>query len=131
MKNIFKFVETRINIDEFLKNTKNKYKVVSQRPYLDSNGKAGKKGCTFTLLILHDETDYGIDSKTGIPRDNNVFETFDVTVLNDVLYYDDLKKGDHVRLLNFIPEKSFAIDFNWILRFEGIEKIGGKEINVQ
>lgn len=129
MKNINKFVKTVIDMDTFLKNTGNKYKVVSQNPFMDNSGKAGSKGTTFTLLILEDSTDYGIDKRTGIQKDNNVFETFDVTILDGTTRHITLKKGDLVSLEGFIPELSYAIDFNLILRFRTIRKINLREGN--
>jgi hypothetical protein len=123
MKNVNKFVKTVIEMETFLKNTGNRYKVVSQRPYMDHSGKAGSKGATFTLLILEDSTDYGIDSRTGIQRDNNVYETFDVTILDGITHHGNLKKGDMVSLHGFIGDLSYAIDFNLILRFSSIQKI--------
>ena len=122
MKNIWKFTETVIRIDEFLKNTGNKYRLVNQKPYLDNSGKAGNVGTTLTLMILEDSTDYGIDQNTGNPRENNVYENFEVTILDGVTYHADLKKGDLVSLSGFIPELSFAIGFDWILRFKNIQK---------
>jgi len=125
MKNIFYFTETIIKMDEFLRNTGNRYRVVSQRPYLDSNGKTGKQGTTFTLMITTDNTNYGIDASTGKERDNNVFENFEATILDGVTHHDEIKKGDYVKLNGFIKELSFVIKFDWILRFSGIEKIEG------
>lgn len=123
MKNIFVFTKKIILIEDFLKNTGNKFKVVSQRTYFDSKGKAGKQGTTFTLMILQDETDYGIDSSTGLPRENNIFENFDVTILDGKIHHDDIKKGDTVRLNGFLEELSFVLDYSWILRFSEIQKL--------
>ncbi|GIO23027.1 hypothetical protein J11TS1_16080 [Oceanobacillus sp. J11TS1] len=55
-------------------------------------------------------------------RDNNVLNTFDVTVLNNKASID-VQKGEYVKLINFIPEKSFVIEFDLILRFEDVEKV--------
>ena len=58
-------------------------------------------------------------------RDNNVLNTFDVTVLNNKISNNE-KKGEYVKLINYIPEKSFVIEFDLILRFEDVEKVNVK-----
>lgn len=122
--NAWVFTETKFKADEFLNNTGNIYRLVSQRPYA-SKKEPDEKGVTLTLLITKDETDYGVDKKTGIKRDNNTLNTFDVTVLNNKEYID-VKKGEHVRLIDLIPEKSFIIGFDLILRFKDVEKVNVK-----
>lgn len=122
--NAWVFTETKFKAEEFLNNTGNIYRLVSQRPYV-SKKEPDEKGVTLTLLITKDETDYGIDKKTGMNRDNNTLNTFDVTVLNSKEYID-VKKGEHVRLIDFIPEKSFIIGFDLILRFKDVEKVNVK-----
>ncbi|WP_281202946.1 hypothetical protein [Cytobacillus kochii] len=122
--NAWVFTETKFKADEFLNNTGNIYRLVSQRPYV-SKKEPDEKGVTLTLLITKDETDYGVDKKTGMKRDNNTLNTFDVTVLNNKEYID-VKKGEHVRLIDFIPEKSFIIGFDLILRFKDVEKVNVK-----
>lgn len=122
--NAWVFTETKFKADEFLNNTGNIYRLVSQRPYA-SKKEPDEKGVTLTLLITKDETDYGIDKKTGIKRDNNTLNTFDVTVLNNKEHID-VKKGEHVRLIDFVPEKSFIIGFDLILRFKDVEKVNVK-----
>lgn len=122
--NAWVFTETKFKADEFLNNTGNIYRLVSQRPYA-SKKEPDEKGVTLTLLITKDETDYGVDKKTGVKRDNNTLNTFDVTVLNNKEYID-VKKGEHVRLIDFIPEKSFIIGFDLILRFKDVEKVNVK-----
>lgn len=119
------FTETRFKADEFLTNTHNLFRLVSQRPYT-SKKNPNDSGVTLTLLITKDDTNYGIDKTSGLERDNNVLNTFDVTVLNNKISID-VKKGEHVRLINFIPEKSFVIDFDLILRFKDVEKVNVKE----
>ncbi|MCG7335393.1 hypothetical protein MHZ95_08890 [Sporosarcina sp. ACRSM] len=122
--NAWVFTETKFKADEFLNNTGSIYRLVSQRPYV-SKKEPDEKGVTLTLLITKDETDYGVDKKTGMKRDNNTLNTFDVTVLNNKEYID-VKKGEHVRLIDFIPEKSFIIGFDLILRFKDVEKVNVK-----
>jgi len=119
--NAWVFTETTFKAEEFLKNTHNLFRLVSQRPYI-SKKDPSESGITFTLLITQDDTEYGINKTSGLERDNNILNTFDVTVLNNKTSID-VQKGDYLRLINYIPEKSFIIDFDLILRFEGIEKV--------
>ena len=75
-----------------------------------------------TLLITHDDMNYGVD-KNGRKRENNILNTFDVTILNGKTELP-FKKGDKVSLAGFIPEKSYVIGFDLILRFSDIRKAG-------
>ncbi|CAM4209335.1 hypothetical protein [Lederbergia lenta] len=119
--NTWVFTETKFKADEFLTNTHNLYRLVSQRPFT-SKKDLNESGVTLTLLITKDDTEYGIDKKSGLKRDNNTLNTFDVTVLNNKTSIE-VQKGEYVRLINFIPEKSFVIEFDLILRFEDVEKV--------
>src|SRR5699024_12751968 len=121
ISNAWVFTETRFKAEEFLANTKNIYRFVSQRPYASKNNPEDV-GVTITLLIIKDSTDYGFDKKTGLKRDNNTLNSFDVTILNGKESLD-LNKGDEVKLIDFIPEKSFVIGFDLILRFKVVKKI--------
>ncbi|PTI47391.1 hypothetical protein [Staphylococcus succinus] len=122
--NAWVFTETNFKAEEFLANTHNTYRLVAQRPYT-SKKDPNESGVTLTLLITKDETHYGVDKKSGLERDNNVLNTFDVTVLNNKISID-VKKGEYVKLINYIPEKSFVIEFDLILRFEDVEKVNVK-----
>lgn len=122
--NAWVFTETRFKDEVFLKNTHNLYKLVSQKPYTNKKN-SDEKGVILTLSIVKDDTQYGPDKKTGIERDNNVFNTFDVTVLNGVDRID-VQKGEYVRLIDFDHEKSFIIGFDLILRFRNVEKVNVK-----
>lgn len=75
-----------------------------------------------SLLITKDETDYGIDNKTEFKRDNNTLSNFDVTILNGEDRIN-VRKGEYVRLIDYIQEKSFVIGFDLILRFKDVEKV--------
>lgn len=119
--NAWVFTETKFKAKEFLTNTGNMYRLVSQRPYV-SKKEPDEKGVTLTLAITKDSTDYGSDKKTALKRDNNILNTFDVTILNGKEHIS-VKKGEYVRLIDFIPEKSFIIGFDLILRFKDVEKI--------
>lgn len=126
MKNVWKYTKNIFLVDDFLKATGNHYRVVSQKPYLDKKGTIGKKGVTLTLMILEDNTDYGVDKTTGIERDNNIFETFDATILTGDIHLE-VKKGDLVSLIGFRGEYSYVLNYDLILRFDAIEKVSGHE----
>ena len=79
-------------------------------------------GTTFTVQALDDFSDPIIDKETGEVMDNNALETFDVTIIG-AEYPLPIKKGDYVSLKGFLPELSYYINFNLILRFSDIEKI--------
>lgn len=121
IQNSWVYTQTMFNAEKFLKATKNIFQFVSQKPY-QSKKNPEDKGVTVTLLILYDNMDYGED-KNGRKRDNNVLNTFDVTILNG---HSELpfKKGDKVSLAGFMPEKSYVIGFDLLLRFRDIKKVG-------
>ena len=123
--NAWVFTETNFKADEFLENTQNTYRLVSQRPYV-SKKDPEEKGVTLTLQITQDSTDYGKDKKTGHTRDDNTLNTFDVTALNNKDFIE-VQKGEYVKLIGFIKEKSFVIGFDLILRFRDVEKINVKK----
>lgn len=125
IKNIGKYTQTIFKADVFAKATGNHYRVVSQAPYLDKKGKAGIQGTMLTLMVIEDSMDYGVDKNTGLPRDNNVMETFDVTILNGQTHLD-LKKGDEIALKDYDPEHSYVMDYSLILRYKGYTKIEKK-----
>lgn len=124
LKNSYVFTETNFNSEKFLANTKNAFKFVSQRPY-KSKKDPDDTGMVLTLAVYRDSTDYGIDKETGFKRENNEMNTFDVTVLNGKNHLD-VKKGEFVRLIDYIPEKSFVIGFDLLLRYKNVEKINVK-----
>lgn len=117
------FIRTVILIDVLLNGTGNTYKVVSVRPYSDKKGVL-PDGYVLTLKVLSDKIDYGHD-KDGIPRENNVDQNFDVTILAK---HTPLKKGDYVALKDFDEEHSYAIGFDLILRFRDYKKIPTNEV---
>lgn len=121
IQNSWKYVRTNFDSDKFLEATRNMFQFVSQKPY-QSKKNPDEKGVSAVLLIAHDDMDYGVD-KNGRKRDNNVLNTFDVTILNGKIELP-FKKGDKVSLVGFIPEKSFVIGFDIILRFKDIKKAG-------
>lgn len=121
IQNSWVYTQTQFNAEKFLKATQNIFQVVAQKPY-QSKKNPDDKGTSLTLLITHDNMDYGVD-KNGRKRDNNVLNTFDVTILN-VKSEVPFKKGDKVSLVGFIPEKSYVIGFDLLLRFRDVKKEG-------
>ena len=107
------FTHTVIDIDKLLSGTHNEYRVVSTRRYSDKKGIL-PEGISVTLQIIKDDIDYGY-TKTGEPRENNLYQNFDVTILDASL---SLAKGDIIQLIDFVPEHSFAVGFDLLLRFK-------------
>lgn len=120
--NSWVYTQTQFNAELFLEKTGNEFQFVSQKPY-QSKKNPDDKGTTLTLLITRDSMDYGVD-KNGRKRDNNILNTFDVTILNGQSEVP-FKKGDKVSLIGFIPEKSYVIGFDLLLRFRDVKKVGG------
>ena len=81
IQNSWVYTQTQFDAEKFLKATQNIFLLVSAKPY-QSKKDPDDKGTTLTLSIMHDDMDYGVDKKTGKKRDNNVLNTFDVTILN-------------------------------------------------
>lgn len=121
IQNSWVYTRTEFDAVKFLKATGNVYQLVSQRPFC-SKKNPDEKGVLVTLLITHDDTDYGVD-KQGKNRDNNVLNTFDVTILNGESSLP-FRKGEKVSLGNYLPEKSYVIGFDLVLRFDSIRKAG-------
>lgn len=122
IQNSWVYTQTRFDAEKFLKMTHNIFIFVSAKPY-QSKKIPEDNGSTLTLSIMHDDMDYGIDKNTGKKRDNNVLNTFDVTILNGKSEVP-FKKGDKVSLVGFIPEKSYVIGFDVLLRFRDVKKAG-------
>lgn len=116
--NTFLFTRTVIDWDKIAKATRNQYRVVSARPYEDKKGVL-PNGFNLTLTVLADDFDYGVD-KNNVPRENNLYQNFDVTVLNR---NTPVQKGDIVSLLDFDEEHSFVIGFDMLLRFKNYEVV--------
>lgn len=121
IQNPWVYTQTQFNTKKFLEAMRNEFQLVSQKPY-QSKKNPDDKGTTLTLLITHDSTDYGVD-KNGRRRDNNVLNTFDVTILNGQSEVP-FKKGEKLSLIGFIPEKSYVIGFDLLLRFKDVKKVG-------
>lgn len=123
-----KLLRLCVDVSALLNNTQNQYCVVTQRPYVKEKDGVETKGTTLTLSVLYDDTDYGTDPKTGEVIESNVYETFDVTILNGETRLP-LKKGDIIALKNFDKEHSYCIEYNYILRFKGYEILNGGKKN--
>lgn len=121
IQNSWAYTQTQFMMEKYLKVTRNEFQLVSQKPY-QSKKNPDDKGVSLTLLIIHDDMDYGVD-KNGRKRDNNVLNTFEVTVLNGQSEVP-FKKGEKVSLVGFIPEKSYVIGFDLLLRFRDVKKAG-------
>ncbi len=116
--NTWVFTRTLIEWEKIEQATGNQYRVVSVRPYTDKKGKL-QDGISLTLMVLKDDFDYGVD-KQGNKRESNLFQNFDVTILNR---NHSVKKGDIVSLVDFDSENSFAIGFDLLLRFKELKVI--------
>lgn len=114
--NTWFFTKTIIDWDSIANATKNQYRVVSVRPYVDKKGVL-PEGYTLSVMVLKDEFDYGFD-KNGQPRESNLYQTFDATILNRK---HEIKKGDIVQLIEFDSDNSHAIGFDLLLRFKDIK----------
>ena len=116
-----KYVRQVIDAKHMLADFGNTFMVVSSKPFKGKPEKGLAAGSSFTLQVMKDESapKYG---KDGQLQDNNLFESFDVTIPG-LAYPSDIRKGDKVRLGNFMPEVSYFIDFKLILRFDGITKL--------
>ncbi|MCT6809100.1 MAG: hypothetical protein M3012_06290 [Staphylococcus epidermidis] len=121
LQNSWIYTKTSFNDSLFKKNTNNQFILVSQRSYVNKKN-ADEKGVNLTLQVCKDDGKYGIDKKTGLERDNNVYNTFDVTVLNGEQTIS-AKKGDIIRLGELIEEKTYIFDFNLILRYKNVQVI--------
>ena len=110
------FTRTIIEWDKIADATHNQYRVASVRPYVDKKGIL-PEGYTLTVTVMKDDFNYGVD-KNGIPRENNVFQNFDVTVLSRA---QDVKKGDIISLEGFDKEHSFALGLDLLVRFKALK----------
>lgn len=118
----YRYTKTVVNADQMLKDFSNQFRFVSQKKYNGNPDKGLAAGATVTLQIIHDNSAPVIDKKTGQPKENNVFQTFDATIVG-MSYPLPISKGDFVSLGGFLPDKSYYIDFNFILRFSTIKKL--------
>lgn len=113
------YARMHIDGDKMVKDHNNHYRLVGQREYRGKAESGLKPGVTVSLQVLEDRADPGMDKKTGRPLENNLYETIDVT-LPGVAYPLPFHKGDEVSIFGFMPEASYFIDFNFIIRFSEI-----------
>lgn len=128
IKDSYRYSTTTINGKKFMNDTGNKYRLVGQREFKGKPDKNIPAGVIVTLQIIEDNSEPVIDKATGRVKDNNVFETFDATIVG-VAYPLSLNKGDYVALEDFKEDISYYINFNLILRFGGIKLL--KAMNMQ
>lgn len=102
--------------DKLLHNSR----LVGQRPYKGKPESGIKPGATVTLQITVDSSGGYVDRSTGEICDNTM-ETIDVTIV-DCDFPLPLKKGDYCDVSGFLPECSYYIDHNLILRYSSIRK---------
>lgn len=126
INNGHRYTRTVIEIDKFLKDTGNKYMLISQRRFKGKSNGNGEceipEGTTLGLQILEDHSEPIIDKNTGLAKPDNTLETFEATVVG-AQYPLPINKGSKVRLYDFIPEYSYYINYNFILRFGRLEEI--------
>jgi len=106
------FTKTLVDWSIMEKAFGNKFRVIDKRKFVDKKGVL-PDGTTLQLMVVHDDFDYGVD-KDGNPRSNNIYQSFNATILKPV----DVSKGDVVELHGFLSDYSFAINFDMVLRFE-------------
>lgn len=119
-----KYVRQVIDANKMIADFGNTFMVVSGKPFKGKPESGLAAGTTFTLQVMKDDSAPTYD-KEGKLQDNNLYESFEVTIPG-LAYPTDFKKGDKVRLGNFMPEVSYYIDFKLILRFDGITKLQSK-----
>jgi len=120
LRNSNRYIKTVINFDKMNNDFGGAYRFVAQRPYKGKSEAGLEPGATVTLQIIKDTAPPVIDKETGMEMDNNVFQTFDATIVG-TKYPLPFAKGDYVALNGFIPEASYYINFNFILRFKEIK----------
>lgn len=123
IKNAFRYVHTEVLGEKFLADTGNKYLLIGQSPFKEKVDELGEtilpEGVKVRLQIMEDNSEPIINKQTGEMKENNALEVFEVTVVG-MSYPLPFNKGTMVSLEKFLPENSYYIDYNFILRFAGI-----------
>lgn len=117
-----KYVRTLIDGEQIKKDGRNTFRVCSKRYFKGKPEKNIPAGTTFDLQVMFDDSSPVYD-KNGNIQENNLYETFQVTIPGHDFSSSDIQKGDAVALGNFLPEISYYIDYSLILRYESILKI--------
>lgn len=125
IKNAFRYVRTEVDGEKFLKDTGNKYMLISQSPFKGKENENGEvilpTGVKVRLQIMEDFSEAIMNRKTGEIMEDNRLETFEATVVG-CDYPLPFQRGEMVSLEGFLPEFSYYIDHNFILRFRKIEE---------
>lgn len=117
-----RYVKMLIDGEQIKKDGRNTFRVCSKRYFKGKIEKNIPAGTTFDLQVMFDDSTPLYD-KNGVLQDNNLYETFSVTIPGHDFASSEIKKGDAVALGAFMPDISYYIDYNLILRFDGIAKI--------
>lgn len=117
-----KYVRTLIDGEQIKNDGRNIFRVCSKRYFKGKPEKNIASGTTFDLQVMYDESQPAYD-KNGNLMENNLYETFQVTIPGHEFATSDIQKGDAVALGNFLPDISYYIDFSLILRYDNITKI--------
>ena len=131
IKNAYLYAKTEVLGEKFLKDTKNKYLLIGQSPFKGKIDESGEvilpEGVKVRLQIIEDQSEPVYDKHTGDVKDNNALETFEATIIGKN-YPLPFGKGTMVSLGGFLPDYSYYIDFNFILRFNNIYEY--KEVHI-
>ena len=119
LQNAYRYVDQRVNGDKMVKDWRNDFTLVLQRFYKGKPEAGLKAGATVMLQINHDDSETVTDKETGLAKDNNVLNTFEVTIPG-VEFPLPFAKGDRVSLGGFMQDHSYYINFSFILRFAEI-----------
>lgn len=128
VKNQNRFTETIVKGEEFKAQLLKNARLVSQKPYKGNPAKGLAPGAVVTLQVTEDHSEPVVNRETGDVMPDATLETVDVTIVG-VPYPLPIAKGDYVEVGKFIPEASYFIDFNLILRYDGIKKIPAPNSN--
>ena len=126
IKNAFRYVHTEVLGEKFLADTGNKYLLIGQAPCKGKVDESGEtilpSGVKVRLQIMEDNSEALFDKQTGEEKENNALEVFEATIVGST-YPLPFGKGTMVTLGKFLADNSYYIDYNFILRFDGIYKI--------
>lgn len=123
--NTQRYVRTVIDGEQIKVDFGNIFRFVNQSKYKGKPERGLEPGVKVILMITEDHSERRIDKETGQERESAVYETFEVTIPNKA-YPLPIKKGDYVSLGEFMPEVSYYIDYNLILRYCDITKVQPK-----
>ena len=126
IKNAFRYVKTEVLGEKFVADTENKYLLIGQAPFRGKVDESGEtilpEGVKVRLQIMQDNSEPVFDKQTGEEKENNSLEVFEATIVG-ATYPLSIRKGTMVALGKFLSDSSYYIDYNFILRFDGIYEI--------